>query len=141
LSIYPDSSFLVSGYLLDRHTPDVQRRMSTNPVVLVTQFHRAEVFNAIFQQVFRRLVAEPAAKRAFADFEQDCAVGIWELVTLPETTFDICVALAQRRGATLGVRTLDSLHAAAALELGATRFWRFDQRQARLAEAEGLITT
>jgi len=30
---------------------------------------------------------------------------------------------------------------ATALELRADRFWTFDQRQARLAEAEGLATT
>jgi len=42
--------------------------------------------------------------------------------------------------ATLGVRTLDSLHVACALELKAERFWTFDERQARLAEAVGLNT-
>jgi predicted nucleic acid-binding protein len=36
------------------------------------------------------------------------------------------------------VRTLDSLHVACALELKAERFWTFDDRQARLAEAVGL---
>jgi predicted nucleic acid-binding protein len=39
------------------------------------------------------------------------------------------------------VRTLDSLHVACALELKAERFWTFDERQARLAEAVGLDTS
>jgi predicted nucleic acid-binding protein len=39
------------------------------------------------------------------------------------------------------VRTLDSLHVACALELKAERFWTFDDRQVRLAEAVGLDTT
>lgn len=34
-----------------------------------------------------------------------------------------------------------SLHVASALELGAERFWTFDERQERLAQAAGLDTT
>jgi predicted nucleic acid-binding protein len=36
------------------------------------------------------------------------------------------------------VRTLDSLHVACALQLKAEQFWTFDERQAKLAKAEGL---
>jgi predicted nucleic acid-binding protein len=38
------------------------------------------------------------------------------------------------------VGTLDTLHVASALELGAERFWTFDERQAKLARAVGLKT-
>ncbi len=141
MSIYPDSSFLVSGYLPDLHTHEVQRRMSVGPPVFVSPFHSAEVANAIFQQVFRGLITPSAAKRALVNFEEDCAVGVWKRTDFPLAAFTTCIELAKRRGAIFGVRTLDSLHIAAALELGATHFWTFDQRQARLAEAEGLITT
>jgi len=40
----------------------------------------------------------------------------------------------------LGIRALDSLHVESALELGAQRFWTFDDWQARLAKAAGLKT-
>lgn len=59
---------------------------------------------------------------------------------IPENAFDLCADLARRHGAELGVRTLDSLHVACALELRADRFWTFDERQAKLARAEGLKT-
>jgi predicted nucleic acid-binding protein len=36
------------------------------------------------------------------------------------------------------MRTLDSLHVASAIEFGAKSFWTFDERQAKLAVAEGL---
>jgi len=55
--------------------------------------------------------------------------------------FGRSVALACRHTSTLGVRTLDTLHVAAALELKVDRFWTFDDRQRKLAEAEGLITS
>ena len=49
--------------------------------------------------------------------------------------------LAEMHGSTLGARTLDSLHVACALELNAQKFWTFDDRQAKLAEAVGLDTS
>lgn len=40
----------------------------------------------------------------------------------------------------LHISTVDSLHVANALELKASRFWTFDEPQAKLAEAKGLHT-
>jgi predicted nucleic acid-binding protein len=59
---------------------------------------------------------------------------------MPERAFERSADLARRYGAKLGVRTLDSLHVASALELKAERFWTFDERQAKLAKAVGLKT-
>ena len=115
--------------------------MVRQPFVFLTPFHRAEMIHAIFQQVFRGNISIQKAQLSWQDFEQDCATGIWAGVILPEKTFITCVEIAQRHVATLGVRTLDSLHVACALELKAQRFWTFDDRQARLAEAVGLDTS
>lgn len=138
MTVYPDSSFLFSNYLTDRHSQEVDQRMQQHPAVLVTPFHRAELANAIFQWVFRGLISLAEAELAYAGFEEDCSLGVWVVTQLPEMTFPTCVKLARQHVAALGSRTLDSLHVAAALELNVDRFWTFDQRQARLAEAAGL---
>jgi predicted nucleic acid-binding protein len=140
LIVYPDTSFLVPLYLLDRHTGKAQQGMSLRPVVLFTPFHRAELTNAIYQRVFRREITADEARVAVTTFEEDCRNAILVLTNLPEMAFLTCAELARRRVAKLGVRTLDTLHVACALELKADRFWTFDDRQARLAEAEGLTT-
>jgi predicted nucleic acid-binding protein len=57
---------------------------------------------------------------------------------MPDHAFEVCADLARRYGFKLGVRTLDSLHVACALELKAERFWTFDERQAKLAKAQGM---
>ena len=73
--------------------------------------------------------------------ENDLAAGLWSEVEIPEKAFELCADLARRYGPKLGVGTLDSLHVACALELKADRFWTFDERQAKLAKAEGMKTS
>lgn len=78
------------------------------------------------------------AQRIYRNLEKDRADGLWAEVGMPEGVFEVCADLARRHGARLGVRTLDSLHVASALQLKAERFWTFDDRQAKLARVEGL---
>jgi predicted nucleic acid-binding protein len=138
LIVYPDSSFLAAHYLTDGHSVEAGRRLTLNPRFLITPFHRAEIANAIFQWVFRGRISTSDAELAYADFKRDCEAGIWVLVSPPESSLTTCADLAHRHTGIIGCRTLDTLHVAAALELGVDAFWTFDQRQARLAEAAGL---
>jgi predicted nucleic acid-binding protein len=80
------------------------------------------------------------AHRIDIAFENDRKNGFWLTNVVPEQAFERCADLARRHGPKLGVRTLDSLHVACALELKAERFWTFDERQAKVARAEGLRT-
>jgi len=73
-----------------------------------------------------------------ARLEEHQRTGRWIALAIPEPAFDLCAELGRKHGPKLGVRTLDSLHVACALELKADRFWTFDDRQAKLAKAEGL---
>ena len=72
------------------------------------------------------------------NFESDRRAGLWLEVVLPEAAFDRAIELARRHVAKLGCRTLDTLHVACALELGAEKFWTFDERQQKLAKTVGL---
>ncbi len=60
---------------------------------------------------------------------------------MPELAFERCIELAKQYATRLGMATFDMLHVASALELGAERFWTFDERQAKLARAVGLKIT
>jgi predicted nucleic acid-binding protein len=82
-----------------------------------------------------------AARRANSQLVSDEAANLWREAPLPENAFELCADLARRYGAKLGIRTLDSLHVACALELKAEHFWTFDERQAKLAKAAGLKTS
>ena len=140
MSIYADTSFVVSLYLPDRHSSEVERLVALRPRLWLTPLHKAEWIQAIEQHVFQKHLSRRDAQEVYSDFERDRAAGVWAEVPLPDSVFDLCAELARRHAARLGNRTLDTLHVASALELKAERFWTFDERQARLARAAGLKT-
>jgi predicted nucleic acid-binding protein len=138
LTVYADTSFFVSLYVPDRHSMEAQRRIGSRPLLWLTPLHRAEWTHAIVQHVFQRKMSAVEAQRVYRDLERDRTSGLWLEIDLPEVALEICVDLAHRHAARLGVRTLDTLHVASALQLKAERFWTFDERQAKLAQVEGL---
>jgi predicted nucleic acid-binding protein len=138
LSIYVDSSFLVSLYLSDRHSHEARRRIMSAPPLWFTPLHNSEWAHAIGQHIFRGELSTSEAQRMNARIEEHLAGGHWIAVPLPENAFELCADLARRYGPKLGMRTLDTLHVACALEFKADRFWTFDERQAKLAKAAGL---
>jgi predicted nucleic acid-binding protein len=138
LTVYADTSVFVSLYLPDAHSKEAQKLMERHPRVWLTPLHRVEWTHAIGQHVFQHKILLREAQAVYADFERDREAGVWIETSVSERAFDTCTAIARNRVAKLGVRTLDTLHVALALELKAAHFWTFDRRQAKLAEAEGL---
>jgi predicted nucleic acid-binding protein len=135
-----DSSFFVSLYAVEGHSAAARELMSQKPSVWLTPLHTAEFCHAIAKQVFLGKISAAESLGVYLDLEHDYEAGIWQRISLPESAFELCAELGRRHGPKLGIRTLDSLHVACALELKADRFWTFDERQARLAKAEGLKT-
>jgi predicted nucleic acid-binding protein len=66
-------------------------------------------------------------------------IGVHERVTVSwPDVFATAEALSAADGVTTLCRSLDTLHVALALELGATEFCTFDLRQSRMAASAGL---
>jgi predicted nucleic acid-binding protein len=141
LIIYADTSFIVSVYVQDGHSAAAQELMNLNPRLWFSPLHLAECFHAIAQQVFYGRITAADAQDIYGNLRSDQTAGLWAETPIPENAFELCADLARRYGPKLGIRTLDSLHVACALELKAEQFWTFDERQAKLAKAEGLETT
>ncbi len=138
--VYVDTSFLISIYIADGHSAAADQLLRSQSNVLVCPLQLAEWAHAVAQQVFRGKFTANESARLDREFESDRQLGLWKEVPMPERAFELCADLARRHGPQLGVRTLDSLHVACALELKAERFWTFDERQAKLAKAKGLKT-
>lgn len=140
MTIYADTSFFVSAYVEDRHSRAADELVKSGARPTFTLLHRAEWTHAVARQVFYRRISPADAEAVYEELRRDLAAGIWLEAPMPDRAFDLCADLARRYGAKLGVRTLDSLHVACALELKAERFWTFDERQGKLAKAEGMKT-
>jgi predicted nucleic acid-binding protein len=106
----------------------------------MTPLHVAEWTHAIEQHVFRKAISRSEADRLLQRFQEHRAQNLWREAPLPDRAFEACAELARRHAARLGVRTLDTLHVASAMELKAEHFWTFDDGQAKLAASVGLKT-
>ena len=140
MSIYADTSFLVSAYVPDQHSSATNPRLASRPGIWLTPLHSAEWIHAVERQVFQKKLSRQEAQRIYREFDTDRDSEVWIEVALPDSVFVVCDDLSRRYTARLGNRTLDTLHVASALELEASSFWTFDERQSRLARAVGLKT-
>ncbi len=137
MTAYADASFLVSLYLQDAQSPGARAIVTARANITLTPLGELEVVNAIELAVFRQLIRRHQAQQVLRDFEQDRG-GFYALADLPPECYIRAGRLARRHTNRIGARSLDILHVAAALVLRADVFYTFDDRQRRLARAEGL---
>ncbi len=140
MKIYADTSVLFSLYVTDANSPKADAWRQANPVPLdFTGVHRIELRNALGLAVFQQRLTPAESAAAWQAVEQDLASGA--LVAKPDLWGRLvreAELLAEHHTPDIGSRSLDVLHVAAALVLGATEFCTLDTRQARLAQLAGL---
>lgn len=134
--VYTESSFLISLYSPDSHTAAAAAAMSTvRGPVIVTALVEFEVINALQQRVFWKQVTTLESRKSTEDFKGDLRNRVLQFEGLPESMFARARQIAERTTASLGTRSIDLLHVACALELGAAWLYSFDERQRTLAHA------
>jgi len=141
MSLYADTSLLVSYYVSDANSADAQALIGTvtSPLVF-TALHRLEMRNALELGVFRQLLTPSQARAAWNDVKRDLAAG--RLVPHAVNWIPVlrrAADYATAHTATVGCRSLDVLHVAAAKNLSATEFLTFDRRQKSLGLLIGLV--
>ena len=137
---YADTGFLVSLYLNEATTKAANVAVKTvrQPLPLIP-LGFLELRNALYLAAFRKQISEATRKAAWQRVELDIKNGIY--VEAPIGQLDLhekAAQLAQKYTATFGTRTLDLLHIAAAILLGASQLLSFDERQRQAAKREGL---
>ena len=139
MSAYADSSFLFSVYISDSNSPDALKLIEAAGLPLIaTPFTELEVENAIQQRLFRRELTGTEAKAAIASFRRDIADFVYDIKPFSAEMFRTALLISSRHTPSFGTRSLDVLHVAAAVALGADEFITFDGKQAKLAGVEGL---
>lgn len=120
----------------------IRLRARFRPPAWMTPLHRMELASAWQLKVFRWELSAQLVAEALGDLAADVAAGVFRLATASmDEAFSTGERLALAHAARLGTRSLDTLHVAAALLVGATDFVTGDERQAALAEQVDLRVT
>ena len=140
MKAYADTGFVVSLYKSETTSAAAATTMKQlHPPIWLSPLGELELHNAFQLSVFRGEIHPAAALRKKQLFAEDLAKGIFLIQQVPATTlYPKAIELAERHSATLGTRSLDLMHVAAALILKAELFLSFDERQRKAAEMEGL---
>jgi predicted nucleic acid-binding protein len=109
-----------------------------DPAMVLTPLTELELTNALQLRVFRKEASASEIRAARGELEKHIRSGVFSVVAMPVTAYELAQRIALRRTIASGARTLDILHVASAVLLQAEKFWTFDSRQAELARAEGL---
>ena len=137
---FADTGFIASLYLKESTSAPARAAIQAAPVVLpLTPLAMLELRNAFNRAVQRRRITAAERDALWQDVEADIASGF--LVPTPVASDELhkkARQLSDRHTPTLGTRSLDLLHIAAALGLGAREFFSFDDRQRKAADSEGL---
>ena len=113
--------------------------MSEIPLpALLTTFGELEFINALRLGVFRKKLNNTQARAVYAAMRDDIRATVIAVHPVTDEMYAQSRRMATRWTPRLGVRSLDIIHVAAALELGADSFETFDKRQKQLAEPIGL---
>jgi predicted nucleic acid-binding protein len=140
MSVCADSSFLVALYVRQSHSPaavtSLKRLRARLPVTALNLFEARNAFSLL---AFRQAISHLEHEMAQSQLTSDVTSGVFvETRVVWETVYAHADRLRAEHTATLGVRSLDILHVAIALSLGARTFLSFDDRQRTLAERVGL---
>jgi hypothetical protein len=140
MDAYFDSAIIVKLYVQEATSPDAILLVGGYAApYLLTYWQALEVKNAIRLKAFRGEITPAEMSQSIAAFEQDIADGRWHRPTYTTAAIEQKTEeLSASHSATLGCRTLDIIHVAAAQVIGVKEFITFDGRQGALAKQVGL---
>ena len=139
MKAYCDTSLLVSLYTPDAHSTAAASLCRRPAAALVlTPLCELELTNALRLRLYRRELTAEEAAAAQQAFEEDLASGVYLVHHVSAAVYQKARQLSLAHTGSLGSRSLDILHLAAALVARADVLYTFDTAQRRLARAAGL---
>ncbi|MFM8877988.1 MAG: PIN domain-containing protein [Verrucomicrobiota bacterium] len=144
--VFPDTSFLCGLYVPQSTSARAIAFISRQPTavgvssLLLYEFRQSVQFQ-VFRHAKDRTQGYPlsVAQAALAALQSDVKAGALHLVAVDwADVHRQAERLSLQYTRSGGYRTVDILHVATALHVGASEFLTFDANQKKLAEAEGL---
>jgi len=140
MDAYFDSAIIIKLYVQEVNSAYAIGLVSNYPAPApITTWQALEVKTAIRLKAFRKEISLGEMTQSINAFEQDIAAKRWVRPQYNSAAVEQkAEELSAKHAVTLGCRTLDIVHAAAAIVVGAKDFVTFDNRQAALAKLSGL---
>jgi hypothetical protein len=140
MKAYADTGFLASLFLMETTSRAAETAVAglrePLPVIPLTALELRNAFNLA---IARRRIDRAERDALWQRFETEVRAGTFVPVQIAASDLHgKARELSDRHTPTFATRSLDLLHVAAALLLGAKTFFSFDDRQRRAAAAEGL---
>ncbi len=137
--LYLDTSALLKLYLREEGSDSVQAAIEAQDDPLpVWELQEMELINALRLKVFWKDIRPAQADRQIELFDERKARGLYYFPQINRAELQSDFRKLSAATPVSGCRTLDILHVACALQLGATSFLTFDNRQRDLASTFGL---
>lgn len=137
---YADTGFIASLYLEETTSEAAETALAAHgePLPLIP-LAMLEFRNTLNLAIVRGRMSEAERDAAWLRFQAHLAAGTYAETPIPATELHAKAReLSDRYTPTLATRSLDLLHVAAAVLLGAKVFYSFDERQRKAAAGEGL---
>lgn len=140
MKLYHDTGVLLKLYTNERDSEAVRKFVVRRREALVfTPLQHSECVSALRLKCFRGEAGEEEVARALRDIESDVAAGVLRMMPVDwDAAWLRCRILSDAHASSTGCRTLDALHVACALLLGADQLVTADARQATLARKAGM---
>jgi len=138
---YADTSTIVKSYLDEPGSAEADNVLrGLGETLAYTPLHEVEVPNAIYLKHFRGEMSEEQERAVLDELRSDLRRGLLRRPDFLDLrkVFVRAAVLAEKHSRHTGTRSLDLLHVAAALECGSADFVSYDERQRKVAAAEGL---
>ena len=137
--LYLDTNALLKLYIREQGSELVQSRVASQEHPLpIWEIQKAEPINALRLKVFWKEITLEQAETQIALFENRFKRGLHVFPKIDRDSLMKCVFRFGAETPLLGCRTMDILHVACALEIGASEFLSCDQRQNAIATCAGL---
>ena len=147
MQAYPDTSFLCALYRSQTNSASAAAYFQAMPeplevtTLLLYEFRQAVRFQIrLHRHNPAKGYLRPEGIKMLTDLKADLVSGAVAIIPAPwPLVHSAAERLSELYTDANGHRSMDILHVATAIELGAKNFLTFDENQKKLAEAEGLV--
>lgn len=138
--LYLDTSALLKLCIREAGSESVHSLVVSQDLPLaIWEIQEAELINALRLKAFWKEVTPGQADGQIALFQKRWKRGFYHFPAIDRTALMETYRRLSAETPRLGCRTMDILHVACAVEIGASAFLTFDERQAELARFAGLV--